>query len=260
MTPIKPAARFLMCRPEHFAVSYAINRQFIVDNVWFKSGKPATGPISSNFTVAGFYSPDVKRYAVPNRVEVANKLLDEAGMKRGPNGVRFEIVHDVTPYGEEWRRFGEAVQHFSLLTIGDGLCAQIPALLISVATGILVTRSASEQDLGSDVAGQILEQRKAPLVAGVVIMAFAAVPALPKIPFLVIGGLFFAVGWSLRKQPTKAEREAAAKAAPNGAHPPELPAAAPPERLHKPEHVLALVEASDMEVARRVAVPADERS
>ncbi len=105
--------------------------------------------------------------------------------------------------------FGEAIQHFSLLTIGDGLCAQIPALLISVATGILVTRSASDADLGSDVANQILEQRKAPLVAGVVIMAFALVPALPKIPFLIIGGLFFAVGWSLRNAPTKAERAAA---------------------------------------------------
>ena len=102
--------------------------------------------------------------------------------------------------------FGEAAQHFSLLTVGDGLCAQIPALLISVATGILVTRSASEKDLGSDVAGQILEQRKAPLVAGAVIMCFALVPALPKIPFLVIGGLFFAVGWTLRKQPNKAAR------------------------------------------------------
>ncbi|HEX2410097.1 MAG TPA: flagellar biosynthesis protein FlhA [Solirubrobacteraceae bacterium] len=110
--------------------------------------------------------------------------------------------------------FGEAAQHFSLLTIGDGLCAQIPALLISVGTGILVTRSASEQDLGSDVAGQILEQRKAPLVAGVVIMGFSLVPALPKVPFLLIGGLFFAVGWALRKQPTKAEREATAAAAP----------------------------------------------
>jgi flagellar biosynthesis protein FlhA len=120
--------------------------------------------------------------------------------------------------------FGEAIQHFSLLTIGDGLCAQIPALLISVATGILVTRSASEQDLGSDVAGQILEQRKAPLVAGVVIMAFALVPALPKVPFLVIGGLFFAVGWALRKAPTKAERAAEAAASQAALPPGELPA------------------------------------
>ena len=104
--------------------------------------------------------------------------------------------------------FAEAGHHFSLLTVGDGLCAQIPALLISVATGIIVTRSASEEDLGTTVAGQLLDQRKAPLVAGAVIMCFALVPALPKIPFLVIGGLFFAVGWSLKDQPSSREREA----------------------------------------------------
>jgi flagellar biosynthesis protein FlhA len=115
--------------------------------------------------------------------------------------------------------FGEAAQHFSLLTIGDGLCAQIPALLISVATGILVTRSADGGDLGNTVAGQILEQRKAPLVAGAVVMAFALLPALPKIPFLLIGGAFFAVGWARKDLPTKAQREAAAAAAPPAAAP-----------------------------------------
>jgi flagellar biosynthesis protein FlhA len=90
--------------------------------------------------------------------------------------------------------FTDAAQHFSLLSIGDGLCAQIPALLISVATGILVTRSASEDDLGTQVAGQIAAQRKAPMVAGVVICAFALVPGLPKIPFLVIGAAFILLG------------------------------------------------------------------
>jgi flagellar biosynthesis protein FlhA len=109
--------------------------------------------------------------------------------------------------------FAEAVQHFSLLTIGDGLCAQIPALLISVATGILVTRSAGEGDLGNTVAGQLLEQRKAPLVAGAVIMSFALLPALPKVPFLLIGGAFFAVGWARKDKPTRAQREAEAAAA-----------------------------------------------
>ena len=104
--------------------------------------------------------------------------------------------------------FGEAIHHFSLLTIGDGLAAQIPALLISVATGIIVTRAASDKDLGADISNQILKQRKAPLVAGGAILAFALVPGLPKIPFIVIGGLFFAVGWMLRKSDADADEAA----------------------------------------------------
>ncbi|MEH3053743.1 MAG: FHIPEP family type III secretion protein [Patulibacter minatonensis] len=63
--------------------------------------------------------------------------------------------------------FGEAAQTFSLLTVGDGLAAQIPALLISVATGIMVTRSAdSGDDLGTDIAGQFAAQGKAVQMAG----------------------------------------------------------------------------------------------
>jgi flagellar biosynthesis protein FlhA len=122
--------------------------------------------------------------------------------------------------------FAEAGHHFSLLSIGDGLCAQIPALLISVATGILVTRSAgSENDLGNTVATQLLDQRKAPLVAGVMIIILGLVPGLPKLPFFVIGALFFAVGWSLRNKPSTRQQEAidtaTAAAAPDQA---QLPA------------------------------------
>jgi peptide/nickel transport system substrate-binding protein len=92
------------------AVAYAVDRQFAIDNVWFGFGKPATGPISSNFAPVGIYTADVKSYNVPNRIEIAEKLLDEAGYMRNADGIRFEIVHDITPYGEEWQRFGEVVQ------------------------------------------------------------------------------------------------------------------------------------------------------
>ena len=113
--------------------------------------------------------------------------------------------------------FGEAVQHFSLLTVGDGLCAQIPALLISVATGILVTRSTSEKDLGNDIASQVLSQKKAPMVAGCVICAFALVPGLPKLPFLIIGAGFVAIGWAAKNghigPQVEIDRAAAAAAA-----------------------------------------------
>jgi flagellar biosynthesis protein FlhA len=104
---------------------------------------------------------------------------------------------------------GEAAHTFSLLTVGDGLAAQIPALLVSVATGILVTRSASERDLGGDIAAQISANRKAPMVAGVVVCMFGLVPGLPKIPFFVVGAGFIFIGWRLKKQ---AEAKAAAEA------------------------------------------------
>ena len=111
--------------------------------------------------------------------------------------------------------FSQATHTYSLLTVGDGLAAQIPALLISVATGILVTRSASEKDLGSDLANQILRQKKAPLVAGCVVCAFALIPGLPKLPFLFIGGIMAAIGYSVRNgMPDELAAAAAAAALP----------------------------------------------
>jgi flagellar biosynthesis protein FlhA len=123
--------------------------------------------------------------------------------------------------------FPEAVQHYSLLTIGDGLAAQIPALLISVAAGILVTRSASERDLGNDIAAQIFAQRKAPMVAAGVICAFALVPGLPKLPFLLIGGALAGVAYAMKDGLPKPAGEAALAGGPAQLGPggvPELPA------------------------------------
>src|ERR1700733_16290678 len=93
--------------------------------------------------------------------------------------------------------FSQAIHSYSMLTVGAGLAAQIPALLISVATGILVTRSASDTDLGSDIANQILGQRKAPMVAAGAICLFALIPGLPKIPFILIAAIFGAIAWAV---------------------------------------------------------------
>jgi flagellar biosynthesis protein FlhA len=107
----------------------------------------------------------------------------------------------------------EAGHHFSLLSVGDGLCAQIPALLISVATGILVTRSAGQDNLGSTVSTQILDQRKAPLIAGAMVLIFGLVPGLPKIPFFLIGAVLFGIGWMLKDKPNSVQQAAADRAA-----------------------------------------------
>src|SRR5436305_2267210 len=104
----------------------------------------------------------------------------------------------------------ESVHTFSLLTIGDGLAAQIPALLISTATGIIVTRSASEADLGSELVGQILRQPRAAMLAGGVICGMGLVPGLPKLPFLLVGGSMLALGRGMRTQFEEEEQKAAA--------------------------------------------------
>jgi flagellar biosynthesis protein FlhA len=110
--------------------------------------------------------------------------------------------------------FSEATHQYSLLTVGDGLAAQIPALLISVATGIIVTRAASDRDLGSDIANQVLKQRKAPLVAAGAIGLFALIPGLPKLPFLLIAGIFGAIAWVVRNgMPGATDADLAARAA-----------------------------------------------
>src|SRR3954470_19969874 len=88
----------------------------------------------------------------------------------------------------------DSLHTFSLLTVGDGLAAQIPALLISTATGIIVTRSGSEKDLGTEITSQLLGQPRATTLAGAVICLMGLVPGLPKVPFFIVGGLLVMIG------------------------------------------------------------------
>ncbi|MGY1840513.1 MULTISPECIES: flagellar biosynthesis protein FlhA [unclassified Modestobacter] len=84
---------------------------------------------------------------------------------------------------------GEAISTYSLLSVGDGLVSQIPALLISTATGLIVTRSASQGDMGSDLISQLSRNKQPVRIAGIAAIALCLIPGLPKLPFLVIGGV-----------------------------------------------------------------------
>ncbi|MFN8224933.1 MAG: flagellar biosynthesis protein FlhA [Gaiellales bacterium] len=106
----------------------------------------------------------------------------------------------------------EAVHTYSILTIGDALGAQIPALLISTATGILVTRSGSTNDLGGQITREILRQPRASTIAGATIAALALVPGLPKLPFLLIGGAVYVIGRGSRTTLAAEKREEEEKA------------------------------------------------
>ncbi len=108
----------------------------------------------------------------------------------------------------------ESAQRFALLTVGDGLVSQIPALLISTATGIVVTRAASESNLGEDLTRQILAQPRGLGIASGVLFLFGLVPGLPTLPFFALAALAGSAAYAVSRA-TKAEeaRRQAAEAA-----------------------------------------------
>ncbi len=85
--------------------------------------------------------------------------------------------------------FGEAVTTYSLLSVGDGLVSQIPALLLSVATGLIVTRATGEDDMGTDIMRQVTANKTPLRIAGFAALTLCLIPGLPKIPFMLAGGL-----------------------------------------------------------------------
>ena len=84
---------------------------------------------------------------------------------------------------------GESIREYSLLSVGDGLVSQIPALLLSVATGLIVTRATTDGDMGSDLLAQLRGQRQAVRLGGFGVLGLCLIPGLPKIPFLLVGGV-----------------------------------------------------------------------
>jgi flagellar biosynthesis protein FlhA len=105
----------------------------------------------------------------------------------------------------------EAAEIYTVLTIGDGLVSQLPALLISTAAGIIVTRAASGTDLGSEVTAQVLlNPRALSLVAGI-LGCLALLPGLPFVPFVALAGGVGGLAYLSRQEQAAAEEPGAAK-------------------------------------------------
>ena len=98
-----------------------------------------------------------------------------------------------------------AIQTYTILTIGDGLVTVVPALMISVSAAMIVTRASSENKLGIDFKTQVFGAYQPLLLGGLVLVALALFPGMPKIPFLVVGGGVSAYAWNQHKKRRKAD-------------------------------------------------------
>jgi len=115
--------------------------------------------------------------------------------------------------------FADAAETYTLLTVGDGLVSQSPALIISTAAGILVTRAGSQSGLGGEVSSQVLSQPRAILLAGVVLSGFAIVPGMPGPPFLIMALLCFGLQTIVKRATREGLAVAEAEAGQTAAEP-----------------------------------------
>jgi len=108
---------------------------------------------------------------------------------------------------------GDAVETYTLLTIGDGLVAQIPGLIISVAAGLVVSRVGDESDVGNLMIGQVFSNSQVLLLTGGIIGVLGLIPGMPNFVFILIAGGLFALAWHRRKAIERAAVEEASRAA-----------------------------------------------
>ncbi|MEV0896843.1 flagellar biosynthesis protein FlhA [Actinoplanes sp. NPDC049802] len=118
----------------------------------------------------------------------------------------------------------DAINHYSMLSIGDGLVSQIPALLLSVATGLIVTRSATSGDMGQSVTTQLSQNKLAMRIGGGAAIALCIIPGLPKLPFLMVGTAVLLLAQRVKDPAPEAVETTAAEAV-------DLPAPDSPEQL-----------------------------
>ncbi len=128
----------------------------------------------------------------------------------------------------------EALKTYTLLTVGDGLVAQIPALLVSTATGIIVTRAASESNMGQDVLRQTVANPRALMIVSGMLLLFGLVPGLPKLPFFFLGAVVGGAGYLLDQSAKEA--------------PPEQAEEAPSKPAEEAEDMTALLQVDPLEL------------
>jgi len=133
-------------------------------------------------------------------------------------------------------RFTESLSKFTNLTIGDGLVTQIPALLVSIAAGMVVTRAASNSDLGTDIIAQLLSEPKILYIASGVLFILAFT-GLPPIPNIIMACFLAFIGNTLRKTIKAAQKEEEMKA-----QDVEV------EEIRKPENVMSLLQVDPIEL------------
>lgn len=144
--------------------------------------------------------------------------------------------------------FSSALKNYTLLAIGDGLVAQIPSLIISVAAGVIVSRVASDQDIGSQLTGQLFAKPQVLYITGGIIGGMGLIPGMPHVAFLLLAAVLGGAGHALAKRAQQAEVQRAEPEA----------AVAPPEVEEATWQDIVPVDTLGLEVGYRLIPQVDK--
>jgi len=151
---------------------------------------------------------------------------------------------------------GIAAQRYTLLTIGDGLVSQIPALLFSTATGVIVSRAAATSDLGQDIVGAFAKYPRPLYIGSGLLLGLAIIPGLPTVPFVIIGSFVGTMGYLVAREGTvqeietaeRKQQQSAGKGSAGPAGPSPAPGSSQPGTSPaSPEEVMRLLSVEPME-------------
>ena len=117
---------------------------------------------------------------------------------------------------QDGKSFNDVLQIYTIASVGDGLVSQIPSLLISTATGMIVTRAASDSTLGKDVTRQFLAQPTVIMIAGFAVAGMCLIPNMPIVQLLIVATLLITFGVMMRKKQKEFQEPEAAAAAAGG--------------------------------------------
>jgi flagellar biosynthesis protein FlhA len=139
--------------------------------------------------------------------------------------------------GDNAMEFSEVVNVYTLATVGGGLVTQIPALLVSTATGIIITKVDSENNLGSDFGSQLTSQPLVLMIGGGMMLLISLIPGLPKIPIFVLGVLTIVLGYTLGRSARLVDNKDSEKSMEELAN-----------EARKPESILSLLNVEPIEI------------
>jgi len=120
-------------------------------------------------------------------------------------GILITLINVIGGFGigmlQKGMSFSDAIEKYTLLSIGDGLVTQIPALVVSVSAALLVTRTADENSLGNQISSQITGYPRAMMVVAGMLLFFAIMPGMPAIPFMILAAIVGSLAWKMMKKP-----------------------------------------------------------